>query len=442
MRFSEWDNVKLKDITTKIGSGATPRGGSNSYQKEGIAFIRSQNVYNCSFNTNGLVFINNEQADKLKNVEIKKDDILLNITGDSVARCTNVPDEFIGGRVNQHVAIIRTQKDKLNPDYLKYYLVSPYMQSFMISLARIGGTRAALTKGMIESFEIPLPPIEEQKAIANILSALDKKIEINNQINKKLEEMAQTIFKHWFIDFEFPNEDGEPYKSSGGEMVESKLGIIPENWEVISIGELFLDILGGEWGKENEDDKHTIPVMCIRGADLPEVKKGKKGNVPMRFIKEDAFNKKRLKTGDIIIEISGGSPTQSTGRSVYISQEVLNKFNNKVVCTNFCRALRPKDVVFTELAYCFLEKLYKANTFFQYENGTTGIKNLDLKNVLSNEKLAIPKDLKLIREFNKNISMILKKIQENGNENHKLAEIRDTLLPKLMSGEIRVPLDN
>ena len=130
-----WEKVKLGDVCIKIGSGATPKGGSTVYIERGTTFIRSQNVYNLAFDYNGLVFINDEAARKLCGVAIKENDVLLNITGDSVARTCLVPSAVLPARVNQHVAIVRPNKDILNPCFLNYYLASPFMQSFMLGLA-------------------------------------------------------------------------------------------------------------------------------------------------------------------------------------------------------------------------------------------------------------------------------------------------------------------
>lgn len=160
----KWDKVKLGDCCTKIGSGSTPKGGSTVYIDEGVALIRSQNVYNLSFDYSGLVFINSEAAEKLNGVKIEPNDILLNITGDSVARTCLVPIEVIPARVNQHVSIIRPRKNVLDATFLSYYLASPFMQSFMLGLAVGKGTsRNAMTKDMISNFEIPCPAMAIQK---------------------------------------------------------------------------------------------------------------------------------------------------------------------------------------------------------------------------------------------------------------------------------------
>jgi type I restriction enzyme, S subunit len=430
MSFEDWKVEKLKNLTLKIGSGATPKGGKESYKESGISFIRSQNVLNHTFTKEGLVYIDEDQANKLNNVIVEEEDVLLNITGDSVCRCCIVPSEILPARVNQHVCIIRCDPQKILPHYLKSYLNSPYMQSYMLSLAYSGGTRAALTKGMIENFDIPVPSIGEQSKIVSLLSSIEKKIELNNQINKNLEEMAQAIFKSWFVDFE-PFQDGE--------FVESELGLIPKGWEVGNFNKLVSELIGGDWGKEEPQKNHQQKVYCIRGADIPEVARGNKGKIPVRYILEKNALKKSLKSGDIVIEISGGSPTQSTGRAVLINDELLERFDSSLICTNFCRVIKLKEDYYSTFVYLYLKYLYEKEVFFQFENGTTGIKNLDITSFLEVYQIVIPSK-EILNTFNNLVDKCFSSIQQLGKENEILSNLRDTLLPKLMSGEIRVPL--
>ncbi|MFC1510565.1 restriction endonuclease subunit S [Candidatus Omnitrophota bacterium] len=194
----KWKKFKLKDLTVKIGSGATPRGGSNVYKEEGISLIRSQNVLDLQFSENGLAFIGDDHAAELRNVIVKEGDVLLNITGDSVARVCKVPKNILPARVNQHVAIIRSESEKLTSDYLLYNLI--FQKEELLCQSEIGATRRAITKGMIEQFQIILPSLLEQKAIARVLSNLDDKIDLLNRQNKTLESMAETLFRQWFIE--------------------------------------------------------------------------------------------------------------------------------------------------------------------------------------------------------------------------------------------------
>lgn len=196
--MSEWKDYKLKDLTTKIGSGATPTGGGNAYKMEGLSLIRSQNVLDLKFSNNGLALIDDEQADGLRNVTVYEDDILLNITGDSVARVCKVPKDVLPARVNQHVSIIRSDVNKIDSNFLLYYLQS--IKEFLLSISEIGGTRRALTKAMLENLIISMPELSEQCAIASILSSLDDKIDLLHRQNKTLEQLAETLFRQWFVE--------------------------------------------------------------------------------------------------------------------------------------------------------------------------------------------------------------------------------------------------
>ncbi len=172
----------LKSLATKIGSGATPAGGRESYFSEGIPLIRSMNVHFRGFDRTGIVFLSEEQADKLANVVVQPDDVLLNITGASIGRVTTAPPEMAGARVNQHVTIIRPTAELL-PRFLAMFLASPAVQQ-MINDVQVGATRQALTKGMIEQFIIPLPPLAGQKRIVtkvDKLMALCDRLEAQQQ---------------------------------------------------------------------------------------------------------------------------------------------------------------------------------------------------------------------------------------------------------------------
>ena len=231
--------IKLGNITSKIGSGATPRGGKNTYGKNGVAFIRSQNVRDFYFDYNQLAFINDNQASQLSN------DILLNITGDSITRCTLSPEDILPARVSQHVAIVRCHKN-INSKFIMYNL--QYMKNYLLSICKIGGTRNALTKEMLENLPIDLPPKETQDKIAALLGALDDKIALNKKINATLEAMAKTLYDYWFVQFDFPDENGKPYKSSGGKMIfSSELGRdIPVGWEIKHVADLTVVKTGKE----------------------------------------------------------------------------------------------------------------------------------------------------------------------------------------------------
>lgn len=423
----EWKEVRLGDVCSKIGSGATPSGGKEAYKGGDYHLIRSQNVLDFAFSKDGLASINDEQANKLKNVEIIQGDVLLNITGDSVARCCIVPSEILPARVNQHVAIIRPRKEELDNHYLLYYL--QYYKRQLLQIASAGATRNAITKAMIENLILPCPKsLDDQRRIASILSSLDRKIELNNKINADLEEMAQAIFKNWFVDF-------EPFKD--GKFVDSELGMIPEGWKVGSYSEMIESLISGDWGKDNPQGNYTHEVACVRGCDFQDINNGVRGKTPQRYILEKNYQAKHLKDKDILVEISGGTATVSTGRTSLVTEELLKKYQYDIVCTNFCKVLRPLSQ-FSSYVYYSWKYKYDNDIMFGYENGTSGIKNFAIKDFIEKEPVLIPKEQDIV-EFQKIIDNLQKQKQIKGTENTTLSLLRDTLLPHLMSGELEVP---
>ncbi|MBS6716133.1 MAG: restriction endonuclease subunit S [Bifidobacterium longum] len=189
--------TRLGDVCEKIGSGATPRGGKEAYKDAGIPIIRSQNIHDWVFQPDGLAFLDDEQAESLSNVEVRSNDVLLNITGDSVARACIVPSERIPARVNQHVAIVRAGKE-INPTYLLASLQSK--KTTLLSLASSGATRNALTKRMIENLDIDLPSREMQDSIAQVLDSIQYKITLNNRLNDYLANLCETIASRYCND--------------------------------------------------------------------------------------------------------------------------------------------------------------------------------------------------------------------------------------------------
>jgi len=289
-----------------------------------------------------------------------------------------------------------------------------------------GSAQPKLNQANLLKIEIKLPSLKEQYKIAEFLHLFDDKIEINRRINENLEQQAQALFKSWFVDFE-PFQDGK--------FVNSELGMIPEGWKVGTLSDIIKNTISGDWGKEHPQGNHIRKVFCIRGADIPDIKIGNKGNMPTRFILEKNYQSKVLIDGDMVIEISGGSPTQSTGRACRISNRLLDKYNNSIICTNFCKAIKPLSG-YSSFLYYIWEMLYNQGVMFSYENGTTGIKNLDINGFIQKEQIIIP-PIHIATDFEKMIKVFYDKIQSNGMQSERLAQLRDTL-PKLMSGELKI----
>lgn len=315
------------------------------------------------------------------------------------------------GGCSNDVLVFRAN-ETTDSDFLYYTLAND--DYFAYSMANSKGTKmprgdkASIMKYEVESFDL-----NTQRKIASILKPIDKKIELNNAINNNLEQQAQAIFKEWFID----NPENE-------------------NWSNGTFSELIQSTLSGDWGKEAPTGNNTEKVYCVRGADIPEVRAGNKGKMPTRYILPKNYASKKLTAGDIVVEISGGSPTQSTGRCTAISESLLNRYDSGMVCTNFCRAIKPLSG-YSMFIYYYWQYLYDKGVFFSYENGTTGIKNLDISGFLGTEPIIIPPKEKVLA-FDDYCQTVFDRIFANGKESEQLSQLRDTLLPKLMSGELDV----
>ncbi len=211
----------------------------------------------------------------------------------------------------------------------------------------------------------------------------------------------QNQYIKWFVDFDFPTASQKTY--------DSEYGILPIELDLIPISQLIEPTIGGEWGKESPEGKYIYPIRCIRGTDIPNIVKSYYDDVPERYVQKKHIDEKQIQPGDIVIEISGGSPIQSTGRICLITEDILQDMDHPALCTNFCRIIRLKDKKYAEYVYNFLSLLYTRGYFFNLENNTTGIKNLIFRAFEKNIKVPIPND-ETFKAFYDEINSYCKKI--------------------------------
>ena len=246
--------------------------------------------------------------------------------------------------------------------------------------------------------------------------------------------MAKQLYDYWFVQFDFPNEDGKPYKSSGGEMVWNEdLQInIPKNWDVCRLNEFIGKNNTGDWGAD-EPSTNSIEVGCIRGADIIKL-----NDLPKRYIKS-SNTAKLLSNWDVVIEVSGGSPAQATGRSAYITPGVIERNGGSITCSNFCHAFSFKDYEDSAYFYFVWRMFYDNNIMFNFEGKTSGIKNFMTEAFLANKWLKPPKFI--TSKLFDAVKEMYAKIDSNIAENNNLIKQRDELLPLLMNGQVSVNSD-
>jgi type I restriction enzyme S subunit len=324
-----------------------------------------------------------------------------------------------------------------------YYL----LKSLDLQTFNVGSGVPTLNRNHVHPLPVHVPAdVSEQRAIAHVLGTLDDKIELNRQMNETLEAMARALFKSWFVDFDpvhakaegrdpgLPADIAALFPDS---FEDSALGPIPTGWAVDTLNDVVDVVLGGDWGKSDEDGNGLTPVRCIRGADIPDLQTGGTGKMPVRFLESSSLEKRSLDEGSIVVEISGGSPTQSTGRPVLVSRGLLSRLDKPLVCSNFCRFLKLSRPEQSRFVYLWLRWLYSGDTFLQFENGTTGIKNLAFTRFCSDYRFCMP-PLDVLGAFDRHVSPLFEKQQAAAAESDTLAALRDSLLPKFISGELRV----
>ena len=425
---NDWPVRSLREITTKIGSGATPTGGEATYlpARKNWALVRSQNIFDRYFDANGLAFISDSQAAKLSNVVLEPNDILLNITGDGVtfARSALIPDEVLPAVVNQHVAIIRVDKSVADPGYVLSYLTHPYVKHYIESF-NAGGSRRAITKGHIESFVLPLPPLPEQRAIAHILGTLDDKIELNRRMNQTLEEIARAIFKSWFVDFDPVKAktagrqpvgmDAETAALFPSEFEDSELGLIPVGWSVGTLGDVASHPRRSI--KPDEMDSAT-PYISLEHMPRRSISLTDWGTADGLESNKFIFRKGELLFGKLrpYFHKVGIAPVDG-------------------ICSTDIVVITPIN----EALFGYVLGHISSENFVDYANASSTGTRMPRTNWqdMSRYPVVLP-SLVVVSAYTKLIKPLTDRINTSIYESRSLAALRDTLLPKLISGELRV----
>jgi type I restriction enzyme S subunit len=406
--MSEWKEYKLKELG-RIVTGNTP---SSKFPEEfgnEMPFVTPSDYKNYNkWITAAERNLSQKGINKLRSRILPKKSLLVTCIGSDMGKVAINKIPVIS---NQQINSL-IPNENVDADFLYYKLIDSYEVLRMYGEA--GTALPIVNKSDFENIDIEIPEnINEQKAIAEILSSLDDKIDLLHRQNKTLEQLAETLF----------NE---------------KLRINHEKWIGRPFSDLILTTLGGEWGKETPEGDYTKQVCCIRGTDIADLQVGLAERTPIRYVKKKKFEGIQVLDGDLILEISGGTDDQSTGRIVYINEQNRKLFPFALIFSNFCRLIRPAKKEFSYFLYLYIRYLYKKDEFFNLENGSSGIKNLDYKCLINDLRFPLPINELEIIEFNSEVKIYFEKVNKNKDQIRTLTQLRDTLLPKLMSGEVRV----
>ena len=416
--MTEWKTYKLGDIAD-IQTGPF---GSQLHNKDyalvGSPIVTVEHLGNRHFTTQNLPLVSDTDKARLSKYILSEGDIVFSRVG-SVDRCSYVSDKEVGWLFSGRCLRVRCNRE-VYPLYIYYYFCLESVKQYIRNVA-VGATMPSINTQIMSEIPISLPSLEEQRRIAGILGAIDDKIENNRCINTNLELQAQALYKQWFVDFEFPNEEGKPYKSSGGKMVDSELGPIPEGWSVGKLEDIG-DIIGGGTPSKAVAEYYTkngIAWITPKDLSVSHSKFTAKGETDITELGYKNSSAKIMPRGSVLF--SSRAPIGYI--SIAKNDICTNQGFKSVVPNNGC----------TAFVYYFLlsntENIESKATGSTFKEASGALmKSLDL--VISSEDI--------LEKFENIMSPIFESQEKFEAENETLTTLRDTLLPKLMNGELNI----
>ena len=400
----EWKEVRLGDVADVQTGPFGSQLHKDNYVNKGTPIVTVEHLGNKWFTSQNLPMVSDEDKLRLAKYCSQEGDVIFSRVG-SVDRCSYVSKEYSGWLFSGRCLRVRPRSG-INPEYLYYFLTNEGTKQYIRNIA-VGATMPSINTKLLNEVPVKIPSLPDQCRIASILSSLDRKIELNNKINADLEEMAQAIFKNWFVDF-------EPFKD--GKFVDSELGMIPEGWKVGTLGDITKNKSAKV--KERNDVKVLSPVTT--------------GEL---VLSEEYFTKQVFSSSIAKYKIVNKGDFAYNPARVNIGSLGRNEFD-------FDGCVSPVYVVFSVLdGYENYFDLFRKTDFFKDSVASLaigGVRQSLSYDDLSSIEVIIPSE-NAVEEFNNLYNQMKKTIKANKLENSRLSLLRDTLLPRLMSGELEVP---
>ena len=382
------------------------------YVSEGTPIVTVEHLGDTNFTHQNLPFVSEADRKRLSKYILIEGDIVFSRVG-SIDRNVYVDKNHEGWMFSGRCIRVRVDKNKVNPKYLSYYFKQNSFKKMMMNLA-VGATMPSLNTKIMNSIELDLLPRENQDKIANILSAIDDKIQINNQINQELEAMAKTLYDYWFVQFDFPDQNGKPYKSSGGKMVynpELKREI-PEGWGVEKLRDFCQYV-------SEKVDSSELNIENYVGTDnmIEDM-----GGIELTTSIPKSGTSTKFSVGDILI-----SNIRPYFKKIWLSDRTGG-------CSADVLCIRTKKIIPKEFVYATLAR----DDFFNYDvAGSKGSKmpRGDKKHIM---EYPIVFEFGIVEQYSEIVKPIYEAVHKNNNQNQELTQLRDWLLPMLMNGQVQV----
>lgn len=418
--------IPIEALCTRVTSGSTPLRSRSDYYENGTIDWFKTGELNDWFVESSSEKITQLALQETSVKVFPAGTVLIAMYGDGKT-ITTLSMLRSPATTNQACGAMLVDHQQCDPTYFFYALKS--RRHKLIGLA-LGGAQRNLSAKIIKDFCLPVPHLSVQRHIAGILSAYDELIENNQRRIRILEDMARSLYREWFIHFRYSGHESVP-------LVDSPLGQIPLGWEVKTLGSLMVGQIGGGWGKDVPDEKHTEPAWVIRGTDIPDARSCQVANVPHRFHSISNLRSRRLQAGDIIFEVSGGSKGQPVGRTLLVTPQLLSALgDDAVICASFCKRICPDMTGYgSEMLYLSFLEGYESGEIEQFQVQSTGISNFKWTEYLEKIARVIPPESVRMR-FRALVKHMLSQAATLGLQTANLRRTRDLLLPRLLSGQV------
>lgn len=420
-----WTKAKIGDCCEITSS---KRIFFSEYVESGIPFYRSKEIIelsNCQEISDPL-YISESKYDEIAHkfgIPQPGDMLLTSVGTIGIPYIVKEKDTFYFKDGN--LTWFRNFNERLDSRYLFYWVKSAEGQG-VLNNTTIGSSQKALTIAALKDLKILCPPIGIQNRIVEILTSYDDLIENNQKQIKLLEEAAQRLYKEWFVNFRFPGYEDTPIVDG-----------VPEGWEKVPVGNLISYEIGGGWGEETPTGKCIREAYVIRGTDLYGIAHGDLLSIPFRYHVESNLSSRKLKDGDIVFEVSGGSRTEGVARCLLITSSMLNVWRKDVMCASFCKLIRPQ-FGFSQYLHDCIKHLRATGKTEEYDKrSASSIVNYRWKDFLSQALVLRPSE-EILDHYNGVAKEIYSKAINCSLQIESAKKARDRLLPKLMSGEIEV----
>lgn len=406
----EWKEVRLGEVADVQTGPFGSQLHKENYVNKGTPIVTVEHLGNKWFTSQNLPMVSDEDKLRLAKYCSQEGDVIFSRVG-SVDRCSYVSKEYSGWLFSGRCLRVRPRSG-INPEYLYYFLTNEGTKQYIRNIA-VGATMPSINTKLLNEVPITIPSLDDQHRIASILSSLDRKIELNNKINADLEEMAQAIFKNWFVDF-------EPFKD--GKFVDSELGMIPEGWKVGTIGDIVEFQNGFTFSSKDFSENGEYKIITIKSVQDGCLVTEGSSKVTEYPTKMPAYCK--LQSGDILLSLTG-----NVGRCCLVTETNL-LLNQRVA------KIKAKECYDNSFSYALFRLKKTKELLISISRGTA---QANLSPVEASKlPMVIPSE-----DARKSFSMIsdsiMNKIISIHIENSRISLLRDTLLPRLMSGELEVP---